>query len=612
MQELKTTMPRHSSDTRAFLALRSLQFLDKGPNQAIQTIASLAQEIYQAQIAHISLVENERPWYRSGAGLDFTDIPREQCFCAKVISEDRVLMINDAQEHELFHNHPMVVGTPNIRAYCGVPLHAPSGECIGSLCIMDTTVRNFVEMDLKPLCLLAEILESILDQTDDAMNTAYYDPLTGLPNRTTVLDKLNMAIARAGVAKQSLSVLAINIDNFRIINHSLGYRAGDAFLEAVAERLQACLGGDGFLGRVCGDEFVMVATTPMTREAANALANMVLLSLEQAIHIGAHEICATASIGISRFPEDGLIANRLLECADLALTRSKVEGRNMASLHCADLATDTPSHVELYNELTKAVQRNELRLYYQPEFDLTTGAIVSVEALLRWQHPRLGLMGPGDFLDLAEETGLIVPIGEWVIQEACREAQSWRLDGFEECMVAVNLSALQFKRSNLEEVVSRALSNSGLPTRCLELELTESILIGDNESTLARMARLKASGVHLTLDDFGTGYSNLSYLSNFAFDKLKIDQCFIRRMMQSEAQRMIVKTIIQLAQNLQLNLIAEGIETPLQLQLLQEMGCTNGQGYLFARPMPAAQVRDLIRDNKQSIRLGAAANSIRP
>lgn len=611
MQELKTTMPRHS-DSRAFLALRSLQFLDKGPDQAIQTIASLAQEIYQAQIAHISLVENEQPWYRAGSGLDLVDIPRELCFCSRVISEDRVLMINDAEGHEFFHHHPMVVGAPNIRAYCGVPLHAPSGEGIGSLCIMDTKVRNFVEMDLKPLCLLAEILESFLDQTDDAMNTAYYDPLTGLPNRTTMLDKLNMAIARAGVARQSLLVFAINIDNFRIINHSLGYRVGDAFLKVIAERIQASRGSGGFLGRVFGDEFIMVATTALNSETANALADAVLQSLEQAIFIGAHEIRATASIGISRFPEDGLTANRLLECADAALTRSKVQGRNMASLHSADETTDTLSHLELYNELTMAVQRNELRLYYQPEFDLTSGAIVSVEALLRWQHPRLGLLGPGDFLDMAEETGLIVPIGEWVIQEACREAQRWRVDGFEEGMVAVNLSALQFKRSNLEQVVRDALLAAGLPARCLELELTESILIGDSESTLARMARLKASGVHLTMDDFGTGYSNFSYLSNFAFEKLKIDQCFIRRMMQSEDQLMIVKTIIQLAQNLQLNLIAEGVETPLQLQLLQDMGCTSGQGYLFARPMPAAQVRELIRDNQQAVRMGIVAGNFRP
>ncbi len=216
------------------------------------------------------------------------------------------------------------------------------------------------------------------------------------------------------------------------------------------------------------------------------------------------------------------------------------------------------------------------------------------------QRRKLGLLGPADFLDVAEDTGLIVPIGEWVIQEACREAQRWRMEGFENSLVAVNLSALQFKRSNLEQVVEAALQQSGLPARSLELELTESILIGDSECTLARMARLKASGVRLTMDDFGTGYSNLSYLGSFAFDKLKIDQCFIRRMMQSEDQHVIVKTIIQLAQNLKLNLIAEGIETPMQLQLLQDMGCKNGQGYLFARPMPAASIRELIRGNLPS------------
>ncbi|MES3007970.1 MAG: GGDEF domain-containing protein [Pseudomonadota bacterium] len=603
MQDL-ITPTLNQNHSRGFLALRYLQFLDKGADQSIQRIVSLAQEIYQAQIAHVSLVENQQPWYRSGTGFHLPDIPREQCFCAQVIQQDRLLMVNDAMAHELFRHHPMVAGEPGIRSYCGVPLHAPSGECIGSLCIMDTQVRDFTELDLKPLCLLAEVLEGLLDQTDDAMNTVYYDALTGLPNRMTVLDRLNMAIARAGIARQSLSVFTINIDNFRIINHSLGYRVGDAFLKVVADRLQSCLGGNGFLGRICGDEFVMVNTSVttggMTTTTLQEFANTLLRRLEDTIEIGAHEIRATASIGISQFPQDGMTANKLLECADGALTKSKLHGRNMASLYKTEVPVESVSRIELYNEMTMALQRSEFQLYYQPEFDLETGAIVSVEALLRWQHPQLGLLGPADFLDVAEDTGLIVPIGEWVIQEACREAQRWRMEGFENSLVAVNLSALQFKRSNLEQVVEAALQQSGLPARSLELELTESILIGDSECTLARMARLKASGVRLTMDDFGTGYSNLSYLGSFAFDKLKIDQCFIRRMMQSEDQHVIVKTIIQLAQNLKLNLIAEGIETPMQLQLLQDMGCKNGQGYLFARPMPAASIRELIRERLPS------------
>jgi len=246
--------------------------------------------------------------------------------------------------------------------------------------------------------------------------------------------------------------------------------------------------------------------------------------------------------------------------------------------------------------LRHALLRSEFELHYQPEVDLRSGDIVGVEALLRWNHPRHGLLAPADFIEVAEESGLIVPIGEWVLQEACREAQHWRAAGFNAVKVAVNLSALQFKRNNLEQSVAVALRAAGLPAHCLELELTESILIGDNESTLARMQRLKALGVGLAIDDFGTGYSNLVYLRRFAFDKLKIDQSFVRRMCQSSEDLAIVTAIIQLADSLKLKTIAEGVENEQHAQQLRILGCSGAQGYLFAKPMSAEALRELLRN----------------
>ena len=603
-------------EARRLFALRRLQILDTAAEPVFDHLTALAQKLCDAPFALISLVDKDRVWFKSKAGSEHSEAPRALSFCGHAIHDDKIFIVEDARTDERFHDNPGVVGAYGIRAYAGSPLHAPGGERIGTLCIMDDRVRVFTDKEMQSLRMLSAVVEDLLCRSDDALRTAYYDNLTGLPNRLLMLDKLDLAMAHAEALQLPVAVLAVNIDQFKSINQSLGHQLGDTFLKSVARRILDCVGNKGVVGRVGADEFVIVQVQHDQQQALQmslqmpleeslqaslqaslqVLSNKILERLAEPFAFNDVEISATASIGISQFPHDGKDANSVLACADVALTQARENGRNTACFYTPDARIEPHQRFQLVNELRLALARTEFELYYQPEVHLCSGQIVGVEALLRWNHPRLGLLGPADFIEVAEESGLIVPIGEWVLQEACREAQRWRSDGFKAGVVAVNLSALQFKRNNLEQSVASALRAADLPAHCLALELTESILIGDNESTLARMQRLKALGVGLAIDDFGTGYSNLVYLRRFAFDKLKIDQSFVRRMLQSSEDLAIVTAIIQLADSLKLKPIAEGVETEQQSQQLQRLGCNNAQGYLFAKPMPASALRDLLRE----------------
>jgi diguanylate cyclase (GGDEF)-like protein len=587
-------------EARRLFALRRLQILDTAAEPVFDHITALAQKMFNAPFALISLVDKDRVWFKSKAGSDYSEAPRAISFCGHAIHDDKVFIVEDARKDERFCDNPGVIGAYYIRAYAGSPLHAPGGERIGTLCILDHCERTFTESEMHSLHMLAAIVEDLLCRSDDVLRTAYYDILTGLPNRLLMLDKLDLAIAHAEALQMPVAVLAVNIDQFKTINQSLGHQLGDTFLKNVARRIVDCVGSKGVVGRVGADEFVIVqmqhAPQFSLQTSLQTLSNKILERLAEPFLFNEVEISATASIGISYFPEDGDDANSVLACADIALTQAREDGRNTACFYTADARIEPHKRFQLYNELRHALLRSEFELHYQPEVDLRSGDIVGVEALLRWNHPRHGLLAPADFIEVAEESGLIVPIGEWVLQEACREAQHWRAAGFNAVKVAVNLSALQFKRNNLEQSVAVALRAAGLPAHCLELELTESILIGDNESTLARMQRLKALGVGLAIDDFGTGYSNLVYLRRFAFDKLKIDQSFVRRMSQSSEDLAIVTAIIQLADSLKLKTIAEGVENEQHAQQLRILGCSGAQGYLFAKPMSAEALRELLRN----------------
>ena len=418
---------------------------------------------------------------------------------------------------------------------------------------------------------------------------AYHDPLTGLPNRVLLEDRLEQAIAQAERGQHGLALVFMDLDNFKKINDSLGHAAGDALLKEVATRLKCCVRDTDTISRQGGDEFVLVLGGLHGSEGSLPVLTKIMESLQEPFVCEGNELSTSASMGVALYPQDGDNFDILRKKADMAMYRAKEAGRNTYRFFDEAMDEEAVEHLLMRSGLRRAIERGEFVLHYQPQIDIASGRVVGVEALLRWEHPEFGLVAPGRFIPVAEDSGLIVPIGAWVIEEACRQAVAWRRAGLPDLVMAVNLSAAQFRRNGIEETVAQALQRSGLVPALLELELTESILLQDVEHVLATVQRLKQLGVQLAIDDFGTGYSSLSYLKRFDIDKLKIDQSFIRDLASDPDDAAIVRAIIQMAHSLGLRAIAEGVETAELLQQLRGFGCDEAQGYHYARPMPAAE-----------------------
>lgn len=423
---------------------------------------------------------------------------------------------------------------------------------------------------------------------------AEHDPLTDLPNRTLLADRLALALAHADRDQRQLAVLFLDLDRFKNINDSLGHQVGDGLLRQVASRIQAEVRATDTVARPGGDEFVVLLPDIESPQDAAVVASKLLHSLGQAYEVDGHDLMVTASIGISVFPDDGRDATALVQNADTAMYYSKESGRNAFHFFTADMNARVLERLSLETSLRRALERNEFVLHFQPQVGLIgeqRDQLVGMEALVRWQHPDLGLVAPGRFIPVAEDCGLIIALGEWVLRESCRQAREWQLireaQGLSPVPVAVNISALQFRHSGLEASVVAALADSGLPPQLLELELTESIMMQDAERALELLDRLKQRGVSLSIDDFGTGYSSLAYLKRFPIDKLKIDRTFVRDIATSADDATIAATIVNMARSLKLLVLAEGVETEAQQAFLADLGCNYMQGYLVSPPVGA-------------------------
>ena len=427
---------------------------------------------------------------------------------------------------------------------------------------------------------------------------AYHDALTRLPNRLLAKDHLQQAILAAERENTRVALLFIDLDNFKTINDSLGHVIGDSLLKVVSIRLRECLRDIDTLSRQGGDEFLIVLSNMRDTESVTVVAEKILERMEESFEIDHHELAISLSIGIAVYPDDGKDFDTLLKQSDTSMYQAKDSGRNTYRFHTEQMNIDAVEHLRMRNGLRHGMEHGEFVLHYQPQISLATGAVIGAEALIRWNHPELGMVAPGRFISVAEDSGLIVPIGEWVLREACRQAVAWHKAGLPELLIAVNLSAVQFKRGDVEKSVTQALELSGLNPALLELELTESILIKDTEKVLATVRQLKSLGVKLSIDDFGTGYSSLSYLKRFNVDKLKIDQSFVRDMADDPNDAAIVSTIIQMAKSLNLVTIAEGVEDERQLAQLRLQHCDEAQGYLIARPMPADEFASYMSMNR--------------
>jgi len=423
---------------------------------------------------------------------------------------------------------------------------------------------------------------------------ANFDSLTHLPNRTLLQDRFERAAIIAAAENTIVSLLYLDLDHFKHINDSLGYAIGDRVLIKVVERLRQCIPETATISRLSGDEFVVLLTGKRDAIGIAGVANAISDIFIDPIDIDGNVLNVSCSIGIGLFPEDGKDFDTLLKNTHAAVDSAKDAGRNTYCFFSHEMNSGLTEQIRLTGGLVHALRNQEFRIYYQPQSDIHSGKIIGAEALLRWQHPVDGLISPGKFISLAERSGHIIPIGEWVLNEACRQAAAWLRDYPDAPVVAVNLSALQFKRGKILDVVANALAQSGLPPQQLELELTESILLQDVGTTIKILHGLKNLGVKLSIDDFGTGYSSLSYLKQLAVDKLKIDQSFVRDMLTSSDGAAIVKTIIQLGHNLQLTVIAEGVETQEQLTSLTEYGCDEVQGYLLSHPLPLSEFSRLL------------------
>jgi len=480
-----------------------------------------------------------------------------------------------------------------------MPIVSAKGAMLGAFSVYTRESARPTPADRELLdraCQLAGIaIEKSRDQ-ESLATLAYYDVLTGLPNRALLQDRLHQAMIEADRHGRLVALLFMDLDRFKNINDTLGHEMGDVLLKKVAKRLEGCVRPGDTVARPGGDEFIVVLAGVAHVDDVSRVAQKIIDAFSLPFEIGGRELYVTCSIGVTLYPFDDRDVETLHRNADAAMYHAKEEGRNNFQFYSAEMNAQSFQRLTLENALRRALERDELRLYHQPQVDLDSGRIVGVEALIRWQHPELGLVSPADFIPLAEETGLIVPIGEWVLRQACAQARAWQKAGLPPVRVAVNLSARQFRQHGLYEVITAALQHAGLAPEWLEVELTESLVMHDVNRTIDVLRGLKKMGVSVAVDDFGTGYSSLSYLRRLPIDAIKIDRAFIEHIPDNSDAAAITTAIIALARSLQLKTVAEGVETEAQADFLRRHGCNAMQGFYFSRPLPADKFAELLKN----------------
>ncbi|HEX2603082.1 MAG TPA: EAL domain-containing protein, partial [Oxalicibacterium sp.] len=433
---------------------------------------------------------------------------------------------------------------------------------------------------------------------EDLEHQANYDALTGLANRNLLNERIQQALIQARRYDHLLTVVFIDIDNFKLVNDSLGHSAGDELIVTVAERLRVCVRDGDTVARIGGDEFVLLLVNRNFEDANIQIMKRIQEEMAHPVLIRGKGLVVTCSMGLARFPEDGEDAESLLANADVAMYRAKANGRNNFQFYAKEMNARAGDRLSLESDLWHAMEKGELLLNYQPQIDMRSGRIIGVEALLRWNHPKRGQIAPLEFIPVAECNGLIIPIGRWVLETACRDSLRLQREGFAPMRMAVNLSARQLSQTNFVESVQEIINATGMDPQMLELEVTESMVMQNVDEAVDIFSRLNEMGVQLSLDDFGTGFSSLAYLKRFPIDRLKIDQSFIRHCDQDRDDAIISQTIIALAHGLKIKVIAEGIETAAHLQFLKENDCDEGQGYFISRPVTFDALRTLLANER--------------
>jgi diguanylate cyclase (GGDEF)-like protein len=514
------------------------------------------------------------------------------------ISEGRLVIIED---YESSPDGMLQFAAERLQAAMAAPVRQ-NGEVVGSLLVASYEAgRRYSELEQEVLAAFAEHTSLALTDAknfDDALHRAFHDALTELPNRPLFLDRLEHALARSPRSDSGVAVLFLDIDRFKGVNDRFGHAAGDELLIAVARRLEECVRPGDTVARFGGDEFA-VLVEEVGDDQATAVASRILAALEAPFSIQEKNVFVSASVGIATGRRG---ADELMRNADLAMYKAKSAGKGRFERFEPNLHAAVVERLELEVELRAAVENEDFVLHYQPIVCLERSAIVGMEALLRWVHPERGVVSPGDFVPLAEETRLIVPIGRWVLTEACRRGQMWNAAHGGGLAICVNISAQQLDQPGLVDDVAHALAKSGLPAEQLVLEITETLLMQDTEATISKLARLKELGIQLAVDDFGTGYSSLQYLNRFPIDILKIAKSFVDGLAGDTEETALVRAITDLADNFSLRVVAEGIESPEQVPRLRALGCDLGQGFHFARPLEDAGVTALLEGGRETAR----------
>ncbi|MGE3570825.1 MAG: PAS domain S-box protein [Burkholderiales bacterium] len=470
---------------------------------------------------------------------------------------------------------------------------------VGMLCVYTSAEHAFGADDARFIESVSNVLSTALQRHRAEQRLAHlaqFDALTGLPNRSLLQDRLDQTIVQSRRKRWHAGVLFVDLDHFKLVNDSLGHHLGDALIREVGQRLLSSVRPGDTVGRISGDEFAVVLADLARPDDAALVAQKALDALAQPFDLAGNEAYVTASIGIAAFPEDGEDAETLIKNADMAMYRAKESARNSYCFFTAEMNQRTVAKVQLSADLRRAIERREFTLHYQPKVALDTGRVRGLEALLRWNHPTRGMVSPAEFVPALEDSGLILPVGEWVVAEACAQIRQWELEGIEPVPIAVNLSAKQFLRRDLDRTITHALAAAGVPPRLLELEITESCLMHNPEEAVRLLNALRDAGLKISVDDFGTGYSSLAYLARFPLSALKIDRAFVRNVHSDASSSAIVRAVIDMANNLELQVVAEGVETEEQAEFLRSHGCHQGQGFLFSRPVPAAQLAARLRE----------------
>lgn len=605
--------PCPADEAERLKALGATQLLDSEAEELFDRLTRVACASLSVPVSLISLVDDERQWFKSTCGLDARETPRDVSFCGHAILSDQPFIVEDATRDGRFAGNPLVTGAPGIRFYAGIPIHS-EGRRIGTLCVIDTVARTLAPQEIVLLQTLARTIEDLLFFRQTALesltlvdawstqqpdfdartrvqslkNQVLRDPLTGLPNRFAIDREIGRLLAQAPRREGVVLLALIDIDNLAGINERLGHRIGDRLIAVVAQRLKELSGADDTCARIGGGMFALLvqgeanlaAAVGRLRAVHEAL-NALVLSDDLVIH-------SSLTTAYAPLRDTWADAGSWLNTVHEAVRQAKALGHG---LMCPfNQAMHRLNHRSLEHDLRAAVGGDQLFLLYQEKRNVESGRVAGVEALIRWQHPVLGLISPADFIPVAEESALIVQIGRWTLGEACRQLRLWA-DGADRLLpVAVNLSPRQFLHGDIVESVRAALAEYGLPGHLLELELTESVAVFDVDRATSIMYQLKELGVTLSLDDFGTGFSSLSYLMRLPVDKLKIDRSFVSGLQDSARSRAIIKGVIDISHGLGIHVIAEGVETAAQVALLRELGCTEMQGFHFGRPVPPAQV----------------------